>query len=224
MGLDELRALPAVGVVLEHGALAESVRSRGRAAVVRAVRAALDEARRGLRSGSEIVADVEGLAGRVIEILTSEKGSLRPVINATGILLHTGLGRAPLAEEAIEAVAAVARGYCSLEIGLEDGERGRRTSGIERLLCELTGAEAATAVNNNAGATLLALRALAAGREVIVSRGELVEIGGSFRLPEILRASHLCGDGGDLARASQQLPDCRIHGAPAALGSGAAGA
>ena len=105
------------------------------------------------------------------------------------ILLHTGLGRAPLAEEAIEAVAAVARGYCSLEIELEDGRArsahfGNRTAGVR-----VDGAEAATAVNNNAGATLLALRALAAGREVIVSRGELVEIGGSFRLPEILEVS-----------------------------------
>jgi len=189
MGLEALRGLPAVGVVLEHGALAESVRLRGKAAVLRAVRAALEEARCGLRSGNELATDVERLAGRAIEILTSKRGSLRPVINATGILLHTGLGRAPLAEEAIAAVAEVARGYCSLEIGLEDGERGRRTSGIERLLCELTGAEAATAVNNNAGATLLALRALAGGREVIVSRGELVEIGGSFRLPEIFEVS-----------------------------------
>ena len=127
--------------------------------------------------------------GGRFEILESERASIRPVINATGVLLHTGLGRAPLADEAIEAVAAVARGYCSLELELEDGERGRRTSGIERLICELTGAEAATAVNNNAGATVLALRALAAGREVIVSRGELVEIGGSFRLPEILEVS-----------------------------------
>ncbi len=111
------------------------------------------------------------------------------MINATGVLLHTGLGRAPLALEAIEAVDSVARGYCSLELDLDDGDRGRRTAGIERLLCELTGAQAATAVNNNAGATVLALKALAAGREVIVSRGELVEIGGSFRLPEILAVS-----------------------------------
>ena len=130
---------------------------------MRAVRAALEEARRGLRSGSEPVADVEGLAGRAIEILTSEKGSLRPVINATGILLHTGLGRAPLAEEAIEAVAEVARVIAAWRSSSKTATRGRRTSGIERLLCELTGAEAATAVNNNAGATVLALRALAAG-------------------------------------------------------------
>src|SRR5262249_27935215 len=108
---------------------------------------------------------------------------------ATGILLHTGLGRAPLASEAIDAVAAVASGYCNLETDLEEGTRGRRTIGIARLLGELTGAEAATVVNNNAGATLLALRALAPGREVIVSRGQLVEIGGSFRLPEILEVS-----------------------------------
>ena len=112
-----------------------------------------------------------------------------PVINATGILLHTGLGRAPLADEAVAAVVEVARGYCNLELDLESGTRGRRNAGIARLLCELTGAEAATAVNNNAGATVLALRALAAGREVIVSRGQLVEIGGSFRLPEIFEVS-----------------------------------
>ena len=107
--------------------------------------------------------DPLSLAGRSLQILQSEQGTIRPVINATGILLHTGLGRAPLAAEAIEAVAAVARGYCSLEFELETGARGRRTTGIERLICELTGAAAATAVNNNAGATVLALRALAAG-------------------------------------------------------------
>ena len=134
-------------------------------------------------------ADPASLANRSREILDSRRPSLRPVINATGILLHTGLGRAPLAEEAIAAVTDVARGYCNLELDLEDGSRGRRTAGIARLLRELTGAEAATAVNNNAGATVLALKALAAGREVIVSRGQLVEIGGSFRLPEIFEVS-----------------------------------
>lgn len=122
-------------------------------------------------------------------ILDQDQRSLRPVINATGVLLHTGLGRAPLAEEAIAAVAEVSRGYCNLELDLDEGERGRRTAGIARLVCALVGAEAATAVNNNAAATLLALQALAAGREVIVSRGQLVEIGGSFRLPEIFELS-----------------------------------
>ena len=114
---------------------------------------------------------------------------MRAVINATGVMLHTGLGRAPLAPEAVAAVAEVASGYCNLELDLDDGMRGRRASGIAGLLRELTGAEAATVVNNNAGATVLALRAMAAGREVIVSRGQLVEIGGSFRLPEIFEVS-----------------------------------
>jgi L-seryl-tRNA(Ser) seleniumtransferase len=133
--------------------------------------------------------DAPGLALRAAALLRDARPELRPVINATGILLHTGLGRAPLAGPAAAAVAAVARGYSNLEFELESGERGRRTSGVERLLGELTGAAAAAVVNNNAGATVLALRALAAGREVIVSRGQLVEIGGSFRLPEIFEVS-----------------------------------
>ena len=162
---------------------------RGREAVLRAVRAAIEEARTMLSEGEAAAVDAPGLARRAAAILEGARPLLRPVINATGILLHTGLGRAPLAEEAVEAVAAVARGYCNLEFELEQGERGRRTSGVARLLRELTGAEAAAVVNNNAGATVLALRALAAGREVIVSRGQLVEIGGSFRLPEIFEVS-----------------------------------
>jgi L-seryl-tRNA(Ser) seleniumtransferase len=175
--------------VLEHDVLAEAIREKGRPAVLRAVRAALDEARGQLRRGMSLSADAASLARRSREILQRERAALRPVLNATGILLHTGLGRAPLADAAIAAVADVARGYCNLELDLDDGTRGRRTAGVARLLCECTGAEAATAVNNNAGAMVLALRALAAGREVIVSRGQLVEIGGGFRLPEILEAS-----------------------------------
>ena len=161
----------------------------GRQAVVRAIRLAIDESRQGIRNNEPALVDVLSLANRASELLQRPGPLLRPVINATGILLHTGLGRAPLAAEAIEAVAAVARGYCNLEFELELGERGHRTTGIARLLRELTGAEAATVVNNNAAATVLALRALAAGREVIVSRGQLVEIGGSFRLPEIFEVS-----------------------------------
>jgi L-seryl-tRNA(Ser) seleniumtransferase len=184
-----LRRLPAVSVVLEQEALADSVRARGRGAVLKAVRAAIEEARKGLGGGAQIATDPQSLAARSLKILEGDSASIRPVINATGVLLHTGLGRAPLAEEAVAAVAAIARGYCSLELELETGGRGRRSAGIERLICELVGAEAATAVNNNAGATVLALRALAAKREVIVSRGELVEIGGSFRLPEIFEVS-----------------------------------
>jgi len=181
--------MPPVGAVLEHELLVDSVDARGRVAVLRAVRAALEDTRCGLRRGMDLAADPESLARRSRAILEGAQATLRPVINATGVLLHTGLGRAPLADEAIAAVALVARGYCNLEIDLEGGTRGRRNAGIARLLCELTGAAAATAVNNNAAATLLALRALAAGREVIVSRGQLIEIGGSFRLPEIFEAS-----------------------------------
>ena len=154
------------------------------------------------------------------------------MINATGILLHTGLGRAPLADEAIEAVAGWLGAIATWSSTSRTASAGRRTSGVAGLLRELTGAEAATVVNNNAGATVLALRALAAGREVIVSRGQLVEIGGSFRLPEIFEVSgaRLREVGttnktrlSDYERAigpetaahpagpSQQLPDRRLH-------------
>jgi L-seryl-tRNA(Ser) seleniumtransferase len=186
---ERMRRLPPVNDVLDREELSDVVENRGRMAVLRAVRAAFDEARARLRNGIEVAVDASSMARRAKEILQSTRPSLRPVINATGILLHTGLGRAPLAEEAVDAVAAVARGYCNLEFELESGERGRRTSGIARLLRELTGAQAATVVNNNAGATILALRALASGHEVIVSRGQLIEIGGSFRLPEIFEVS-----------------------------------
>ena len=189
MHRDAFRQLPPVGAVFEHSLLVSSLHERGRVAVLGAVRAALEEARSALRAGTTARADLASLAMRSRQILESRRPAVRPVINATGILLHTGLGRAPLAAEAIAAVTEVGRGYCNLELDLEDGSRGHRTAGIARLLRELTGAEAATAVNNNAGATVLALKALASAREVIVSRGQLVEIGGSFRLPEIFEVS-----------------------------------
>src|SRR3989449_3994155 len=115
--------------------------------------------------------------------------SLVPVINASGVIIHTNLGRAPLPEAAIDHVAAVARGYASLEYDLDRGTRGRRDVHAEALLCRLTGAEAAVVVNNNAAATMILLAAVAAGREVIVSRGELVEIGGGFRVPDVMAQS-----------------------------------
>jgi L-seryl-tRNA(Ser) seleniumtransferase len=184
-----LRRLPPVNAVLDRPALAGAILGRGRDAVVGAVRAAIERAREGLRDGQDASIDVDEMARRAAAILADDGPRLRPVLNATGILLHTGLGRAPLAVEAVEAVARVARGYCNLEIDLDSGGRGRRADGVAELLRRLTGAEAATVVNNNAGATVLVLRALARGREVVVSRGQLVEIGGSFRLPEIFEVS-----------------------------------
>jgi L-seryl-tRNA(Ser) seleniumtransferase len=178
-----------VSAVLAHELLAESTDRRGRVAVRRAIQMALRELRRELGEGLDIPADLASVARRSRQLLDEEPGALQPVINATGVLLHTGLGRAPLADEAVEAVARIASGYCDLELELDEGTRGHRTTRIAALLRELTGALAATVVNNNAGATLLALRALAAGQEVIISRSQLIEIGGSFRLPEIFEVS-----------------------------------
>ena len=129
---------------------------------------------------------VESILGRAHLVFHP---SLRPVINASGVIIHTNLGRAPLSTDAIAAMATVSRGYSNLEFDLEQGERGSRHVHLERLLCQLTGAEAAMAVNNNASAVLLALSALAQNREVIVSRGQAVEIGGGFRIPDVMRQS-----------------------------------
>ena len=189
MNASPFRQLPPVQQVLARPELLGPSETHGHDLVLRAVREALGEARRGIARGETVDIDPGGLAARALAILSRERPWLRRVLNASGILLHTGLGRAPLAAEAVAAVVEVARGYCNLEIDLELGERGHRTEGVAALIRRLTGAEAATVVNNNAGATVLALRALAAGREVVVSRGQLVEIGGSFRLPEIFAAS-----------------------------------
>jgi L-seryl-tRNA(Ser) seleniumtransferase len=184
-----LRSLPSVHAVLAREELVALLAKSSRSTVVRDVRRAIEEAREEIRRGGSVPIDPASLARRALEIGRSYAVGLRPVINATGVLLNTGLGRAPLAEEAVAAVARVGRGYCNLEIDLAEGQRGSRTSIVASLLCELTGAEAATVVNNNAAATVLCLRALAAGREVVVSRGQLIEIGGSFRLPEIFEVS-----------------------------------
>jgi L-seryl-tRNA(Ser) seleniumtransferase len=157
-------------------------------AVKAAVRGAIDALRERLRAGEDVapVLDPAALEAAVVAL---RRPSLRRVINATGVVLHTNLGRAPLAPRAIAHLIEVARRYSNLEYDLERGSRGSRHDHLGPLLAELCGAEAACVVNNNAGAVLLALAALAGGREVIVSRGELVEIGGSFRVPDVMRAS-----------------------------------
>lgn len=186
-----LRRLPAVHELLNNPRIQDGMRGAGipRWALKRAARTVLDRRRDRIRTGDgeDPAADIPD------EVLAEACGlalpTLRPVVNATGVLLHTNLGRAPLASEALAAITAAARGYSNLELNLDTGKRGLRYHHVEGILCELTGAEAALVVNNNASAVYLALCVLARGKEVIVSRGELVEIGGSFRIPDILRES-----------------------------------
>ena len=165
----------------------------GRPAVVAALREAAAAVRAELVKGGDpaaqgaVDARVAGLAAA--RLSTRAESSLRPVINATGVVLHTNLGRAPIGRTALERMAEAGAGYASVEYDLDAGARGRRDVHAEPLIRELTGAAAAVAVNNNAAATLLVLTALAAGREVIVSRGELVEIGGGFRVPDVMTQS-----------------------------------
>ena len=159
-------------------------------ATVRALRAGADSVRARIAAGEDVphAADtIEGLAR--FALTRRARGSLRPVINATGVVIHTNLGRAPLADAAIERVTSLARGYSNLEYDVEQGERGSRTVHAESLITSITGAEAALVVNNNAAAIMLVLAGLAAGREVVISRGELVEIGGGFRIPDVMRQS-----------------------------------
>ena len=184
---DPRRALPSVSTLLEHEEIRDLLDSSPRALVVSAVRdviaAARDDAGRAPASGMEWAAAVRDRLSRV------QRTSLRPLINATGVVLHTNLGRAPLARSAIDAMIAVSTGYSNLEYDLDAGARGSRYDHCVALLRELTGAEDALVVNNGAAALVLALDTLAEGREVIISRGELVEIGGSFRVHEIAARS-----------------------------------
>jgi L-seryl-tRNA(Ser) seleniumtransferase len=184
--------IPSVHELLEAPALRNLVDRVSHHVVVTEVRSFLDNLRTEIQSRTEDfqIPSAGELADRIADwIKKSEQPRLRPVINATGILLHTGLGRAPLAKAAIDALANQTGDYISVELDLESGERGQRLKAVERLLCELTGADRALVVNNCAAATLLTLAALAQGKEVIVSRGELIEIGGSYRLPDVMSAS-----------------------------------
>jgi len=157
--------------------------------LVKMIRQHLEQERTAIAAGKK-VASLSRIAEAVYnQVKTMEMPSLRPVINATGVILHTNLGRAPLSPEATAAMDTVARGYSNLEFNLESGTRGSRQVHVESLLCQLTGAEAALVVNNNASGVLLGLTALAKRKEVIVSRGQAVEIGGGFRIPDVMRQS-----------------------------------
>ena len=193
-----LRSLPGVDELLETGAAAVLLESHPRAQVVEAVRVAVDVARRAIleAGAAPLEASLESPAVSAEQLLVEAavlldswtRPGLTRVLNLTGVVVHTNLGRSSLAAGAIERVVEAAGHYSTLEYDLEAGGRGRRETHVEALLARLTGAEAAFAVNNNAGAVLLLLMGLASGREVLVSRGQLVEIGGSFRLPDIMKA------------------------------------
>lgn len=187
-----MRRLPQVHRLLEsEEAVALCARFR-RDLVTQAVRDELALLREMVLAGDALPADAFAAPffARVQARLRIQQGArLQAVINASGVVLHTNLGRAPLAREAVQAVVATATGYCNLEYDLQRGERGSRQDHLEALVCRLTGAEAALVVNNCAAAVLLALTALARGGEVVVSRGELVEIGGAFRMPEVIAQS-----------------------------------
>ncbi len=186
---EQLRRLPSVDRLLQEPALQALLPLYGHRLTVTAIRETLDRVRAEVRAGAGIPPR-EALAARAAAYLQDHLApTLRPVINGTGVIIHTNLGRAPLSVAARRAMEAAARGYSNLEYDLKAGRRGHRTLHAERLLCELTGAEAALVVNNNAGAVLLALTGLAQGRGVLISRGQLVEIGGGFRVPDVMAQS-----------------------------------
>ena len=181
------RSLPSVDLLLADEQVAPLARRHGHDALLGIARAVLEEYRVEVeRTGA---APDRPPAEAVVERARSLGPTLRGVINASGVIIHTNLGRAPLSAAAIEAMAAAGRGYSNLEFDLDAGERGSRFAHLTDLLCRVTGAEAGIAVNNNASALLLALSALAVGGEVVISRGQLVEIGGGFRIPDVMRQS-----------------------------------
>ncbi len=187
-----LRAIPSIEQLRQREAVRALETRYGRAAVVDALRTEAAAIRERLAAKQDTqTEDVPLTLERAVaaRLAITQAPSLVSVINATGVIIHTNLGRAPLAASAVERVTALATGYTNLEYDIAKGTRGRRDVHAERLLCSLTGAEAAVIANNNAAATLLSLAALAAGREVIVSRGELVEIGGGFRVPDVMAQS-----------------------------------
>lgn len=185
-----LRQLPAVARILQDEQVQTAIESHGRDLVVDCAREVLARLRDQLKQGTPQRVDLQAVVNEVLCTVERWRArSLRRVINATGVLLHTGLGRAVLAESARRSVEEVAGGHSLLEIDRETGERGDRIEHARDVLCRLTGAEDATVVNNNAGAVLLAVTVLAQGKEVIISRGQLVEIGGAFRMPDIIAQS-----------------------------------
>ncbi len=189
--MNALRRLPSVERLVQLVQQDRQAVTVARSVIVEAARLVLDDYRAALREGTRDTAPTSGdlLAAVQQRLLAFEKPSLRPVINASGVIIQTNLGRAPLSPAALAAMAVVGAGYSNLEYDLTAGRRGSRNTHLQTVLCQLSGAEAALVVNNNAAAVYLALIALAGGREVIVSRSQAVEIGGGFRIPDVLRQS-----------------------------------
>ncbi len=186
---DTLKSIPGVDTLLQQPAVKHLLGDHPRTVVTDVVRAVLERLRESVVSGQRKIPTRDALAQEIaLEVTRAGLRGLRRVVNGTGVILHTGLGRAPLPQTAKDALLDVA-GYCNVQSSLETGERTTREAFIADLLTRLTGAEAATVVNNNAGATLIVLNTLAKGMEVIVSRGQMVEIGGSFRIPDVMAQS-----------------------------------
>ena len=192
--MTDYRLIPSIDHLRSKDEIRALERQYGAEATVDSLRTAATSVREALRHGELSLPTAAAVERQIVTMATDRlkehfSSSLRPVINATGVIVHTNLGRAPLSARALERVVEIGAGYSTLEFDLAHGARGRRDVHAEKLLCSLTGAEAAVVVNNNAAATMLLLAALAAGREVIVSRGELVEIGGGFRVPDVMAQS-----------------------------------
>ena len=187
------RSIPKVDIILEYDAIQTCIEKYGREIVIDAIRVEMDELRKFIGTCDSEEAAKEAITNVVSSIVKRAEKMLKPnmrrIINATGTILHTNLGRAPISKEHMVHIAEIATGYSNLEYNLEAGRRGERYSHFKKLLCKITGAEAAMAVNNNAAAVMLILSSLGKGGEVIVSRGELVEIGGKFRIPDVMEQS-----------------------------------
>ena len=186
---EQLRLLPSVDELLHSESGQQLIERYSRSMTLQAIRTSISQARFHIFQGATCPPSDELLTTAEQILDERQRPSLQPVINGTGVIINTNLGRAPLSKETLQAVQRVAGGYSNLEYELEAGERGSRHAHVAALLCELTGAEAALVTNNNAAAVLLALSTLAAGREVIISRGQLVEIGGGFRVPDVMSQS-----------------------------------
>jgi L-seryl-tRNA(Ser) seleniumtransferase len=207
-----LRRIPSIEALLNRPALRELSARLGRARVADSARRAVEKLRETILRNGDVETSISRLEAKIIASAESTAAfSLRPVINATGVVLHTNLGRAPLATEALRHLVAAAEGYSNLEYDLERGERGKRDVHTARLFAELLGASSTLVVNNNAAAVFLALNTLAEGAEVIVSRGELIEIGGSFRIPDI------CAKSGALLREVGTTNRTRVSDYEAAI-------